>query len=96
MLSIEFMVQGMRNRRIGEGIARMHQDWRQLIVDTVRGSREYQAGLLAVNPEALAASVVALIDGLIIQATLESEFLLVTNIGRQVQQMMGMFVMEEQ
>ncbi|MGL4650764.1 MAG: TetR/AcrR family transcriptional regulator [Caldilineaceae bacterium] len=39
-LSIEFMVQGMRDERLGSRLALIHQDWRRLIVDQLRAGAE--------------------------------------------------------
>lgn len=72
-LSVEFMAHGMRDTEIGRHFARIHQEWRQLIVRFLRESEEFRTGRMAASPETVAACVVALLDGFIIQASLEPD-----------------------
>jgi TetR/AcrR family fatty acid metabolism transcriptional regulator len=88
-LSIEFMVQGMRDERLGNRLAILHQDWRRLIADKLRRSEAYQAGRMAANPDAVAAVVVAMLDGFIIQASMEPNLLTTAQIDQYVEQLVG-------
>jgi AcrR family transcriptional regulator len=72
-LSVEFMAHGMRNERIAEHIGRVHHEWREVIAGLLRDSTEYKRGQMAVDPDDVAACVVALLDGFIIQCSMEPE-----------------------
>lgn len=72
-LSIEFMANGMRNPELGERIGRMHQRWRALFAETLRDSDEYRTGRMKASPDAIAHTVVAMIDGFIVQIGLEPD-----------------------
>jgi AcrR family transcriptional regulator len=72
-LSMEYMANGMRNPEIGERIALMHQRWRDLFADTLRGSDEHREGRLKGSPEAIAYALVAMVDGFIVQIGMEAD-----------------------
>ncbi len=72
-LSMEYMANGMRNPEIGERITVMHQRWRDLFADTLRGSDEYRDGRLKGSPEAIAYALVAMVDGFIVQIGMEAD-----------------------
>jgi AcrR family transcriptional regulator len=65
-LSVEFMAHAMRNAAVGERVARLHAEWRTLIVDLLRDAAPAQ-----VDIDALAVCLVALLDGLIMHARME-------------------------
>jgi AcrR family transcriptional regulator len=88
-LSIEFMVQGMRDERLGRRLALIHQSWRTLIADKLRASEAFASGRMAADPDAVAAVVVALIDGFIIQASMETELLDSDRIDQYVELLIG-------
>lgn len=71
-LSVEFMANGMRNAEIGARITAMHQRWRELFAESLRGSEEYRQDRMAATPEAIAYTLVAMIDGFILQIGMES------------------------
>ena len=72
-LSIEFMANGMRSPELGERIGRMHQRWRELFAETLRGSEAFKKGQMKASPDAIAQTVVAMIDGFIVQIGLEPD-----------------------
>jgi AcrR family transcriptional regulator len=74
-LSVEFMAHGMRNPAIGKRIARMHEEFRGMVADTLRQSDVYRSGRMTVDPDMVAACLGALIDGLMIHATMDPETL---------------------
>lgn len=88
-LSIEFMVQGMRDERLGSRLARIHADWRRLIAQQLRAGAAFARGELRADPDTIAAAVVALIDGLIIHAAMEPDLLTQTRIDQLVAQLLG-------
>lgn len=89
-LSVEFMVQAMRDERLGQRLALMHQDWRRLISDKLRATDAYKAGKMAADPDTVAAAVMAMIDGLIIHASMEPEILSDARIDQIVEHLIGL------
>jgi AcrR family transcriptional regulator len=88
-LSIEFMVQGMRDDRLGSRLALIHDDWRRVIAAKLRDTDSFGLGQLAASPETIAAAVVAMIDGFIIQASMEPDLLNRIRIDQLVEQLVG-------
>ncbi len=88
-LSVEFMVQGMRDERLGKRLALLHQDWRRVIADKLRASDAYQTGRMAANPDTVAAAVVAMIDGFIIHSAMEPDLLTSARIDQLVEHLVG-------
>lgn len=88
-LSIEFMVHGMRDEELGRRLAILHQDWRRVIADKLRISTTLRNGGRSANPDAIAAVVVAMIDGFIIQASMEPDLLAPARIDQYVEQLIG-------
>lgn len=84
-VSIEYMSYGVRNPRIAQYFARMHQDWRELIAAPLRDSQEYLSGRFAADPDTIASCVIGLIDGLIIHGCLEPETLSLKTIVQQLE-----------
>jgi AcrR family transcriptional regulator len=84
-LSVEFMAHGMRNAEIGQRIATMHQQARQFIAAPLRESEEFRSGRMAVNPDTVAACMVALIDGFLIHASMEPQELPIEQLGQRLQ-----------
>ena len=72
-LSMEYMANGMRHAEIGARITAMHARWRDLFADTLRRSPEYVQGRLKGSPEGIAYTLVAMIDGFIVQIGMESD-----------------------
>jgi AcrR family transcriptional regulator len=72
-LSIEFMAHGMRNADIGKRIADMHAHWRRLFAEALRESDEFKRGQMVATPEAIASTLVAMIDGFIMQVSMEDD-----------------------
>ena len=72
-LSFEFMAHGMRNPAIGERIAGMHANWRRMFAETLRESDEFKRGRVVASPEAIATTLVAMIDGFIVQVGMDSD-----------------------
>lgn len=94
-LSIEFMANGMRNPDIGRRITTMHQRWRELFAETLRGSREYREGRLAASPEAIASSMVAMVDGFILQIGMEADPLSKEKLMRTLRPLLETWIREE-
>ncbi len=84
-LSVEFMAHGMRNGQIGQRIATMHQQARQLIAAPLRDSEEFRSGRMAVDPDTVAACMVALIDGFLIHASMEPNELPIRQLGQRLE-----------
>jgi AcrR family transcriptional regulator len=74
-LSIEFMAHGIRDRRVGQRIAHMHQRFRQFLADTLRHSEAFLNQRMAADPEVIAATVTALLDGVIMHSSIEPKTL---------------------
>jgi AcrR family transcriptional regulator len=72
-LAIEFMAHGMRDPRVGQRIGRMHREWRELIAEPLRSSDAWREGRMAADPGDVAACVVAMVDGVILQASMEPD-----------------------
>jgi len=89
MLSIEFMLRGMRDERLGSRLALLHEDWRHLIADKLRATEAYQSGRITSDPDTIAAAVMAMIDGLIIHSALEPQLMLQMRIEQLVEQLVG-------
>lgn len=89
-LSVEFMVQAMRDERLGKRMALIHQDWRRLISNKLRTTDSHRAGRMAADPETIAAAVMAMVDGFIIHASMEPELLTSTRINQLVEHLVGM------
>jgi len=85
VLSVEFMAHGMRNPQIGARIGLMHQDFRRIVAETLRRGPEFRQGPQRLDPEAVAACVGALIDGLVIQSSLEPAELPIATLGKRVE-----------
>jgi AcrR family transcriptional regulator len=85
MISIDFMSYGMRNEHVAKNIARMHQEWRDLIADPLLKSEEYRSGRMIVDPSTIATCVIALIDGLIMQASMEPEQISLTRLAQRME-----------
>ena len=84
-LSVEFMAHGMRNPSIGRRIASMHQVARELIAAPLRESEEYRTGRMTVEPETVAACMVAMIDGFLIHASMEPDELPLAELGERLE-----------
>jgi AcrR family transcriptional regulator len=72
-LSMEYMANGMRHPEIGRRISAMHARWRDLFAQTLRESEEYRDGRMRGTPEAIAATLVAMVDGFIVQIGMEED-----------------------
>jgi AcrR family transcriptional regulator len=71
-LQIEFLAHAMRTPAIGERLARLDAEWRTLIADLLRGESE-NTDAQSVDVDVIAVCLVALLDGLIMQARLAPE-----------------------
>ncbi len=71
--SLEVMMAGLRRdyHLIGELVASLHSEWRQLITEMVVKSKEYRRGQVCCDPEVIAVGIMALVDGLLIHSNLE-------------------------
>jgi hypothetical protein len=67
------MANGMRHPEIGRRISAMHARWRDLFAQTLRESEEYRDGRMRGTPEAIAATLVAMVDGFIVQIGMEED-----------------------
>jgi AcrR family transcriptional regulator len=74
-LSVEVMAHGIRDRRVGEKIARMHQRFRQFVNDQLREGCAVRGQRMVASPEGIAAAVTALLDGMIIHSSIEPQAL---------------------
>jgi TetR/AcrR family transcriptional regulator, transcriptional repressor for nem operon len=70
-LQIEFMAHAIRTPVIGERLARLDAEWRTLIADLLRGDSDDSESTSAVDVDTIALYLVALLDGLIMQAHLD-------------------------
>lgn len=83
-LSMEFMAHGMRNPRIAEHIGRVHHEWRLVFAGLLRDTDEYRAGRMTIDPDTVAAGIVAWIDGFIIQCSMEPDRLPMRDMGARL------------
>ncbi|MBK8021823.1 MAG: TetR/AcrR family transcriptional regulator [Chloroflexi bacterium] len=72
---LQVMMAGLRpgNEKIGILLAEIHAEWRNLITEMIVLSDEYRGQQLVGEPDVIAVSIMALIDGLIIHSRLEPE-----------------------
>jgi AcrR family transcriptional regulator len=84
-LSVEYMSYGMRNPRIAQYIASIHQEWRQLIATPLRESEDYRSGKMLVDPDTIAACITGLIDGILIHSCVEPETQLFNQLAKQLE-----------
>lgn len=90
-LSVEFMAHGMRDARIGRSIASMHRQARELIATPLRESEEFHSGRMIVDPDMVATCMVALIDGLLIHASMEPDEMPVQQLGRRLEPLLRLW-----
>ncbi|MBK8020587.1 MAG: TetR/AcrR family transcriptional regulator [Chloroflexi bacterium] len=72
---LQVMMAGLRpgNEKIGILLAEIHAEWRNLITEMIVLSDEHRGQQLVGEPDVIAVSIMALIDGLIIHSRLEPE-----------------------
>ena len=70
-LSIEFMVVGMRDCRVGRLISQVHKEWREILVQIITDTDEYKEGRLRVEPDTISMTILAILDGFIIHRNLD-------------------------
>jgi AcrR family transcriptional regulator len=68
-LSIEFVAHGMRDPRAAKHIARIHREWREVIAGAIQDCK------CLIDPDVFAAAIVAMIDGCLIQVSMEPDWL---------------------
>lgn len=73
--SLEVMMAGMRqeHKLIGELVAELHAEWRQLIAEMVIKKKEYRQGRVCCEEEVIAVGIMALVDGLLMHSNLEHD-----------------------
>jgi AcrR family transcriptional regulator len=94
-LSVEFMAHGMRSPAIGQRIGRMHQEFRTMVAGTLRQSEAFRSGRMRVDPDVAAACLGAMIDGLMIHATMEPEALPIAQLATRLQPLFSALSEEE-
>jgi len=94
-LAVEFMAHAMRDSRVGEHLAKMHQSFRQMIVDHLQQSEACRSGHMAAEPEFIALALGALVDGIIIHCSIEPERLPITQTVHRLRPLLAAWFPEE-
>jgi AcrR family transcriptional regulator len=94
-LSIEFMAHGMRNPSIGERITSMHANWRRMFAETLRETDAFKHGRMVASPEAIATTLVAMIDGFIVQVGMDGDPAAKERLMQQIEPLVRAWFKEE-
>lgn len=94
-LAVEFMAHSMRDPRVGQRLAEMHQRFRQMILEQLYQSKTYRSGRMAVDPELIAFVMGGLLDGVVIHCSLELENWPITQTVQRLRPLLAAWFPEE-
>jgi AcrR family transcriptional regulator len=91
-LSVEFMAHAMRDAAVGERMARLHADWRQLIGELLRDAESTTSSPSGIDVDSLAVCLVSLLDGLIMHARMEPALFAGTSLRARVEPLVRLWI----
>lgn len=88
-LSAEFMALGMRNASVGRRIAEMHCNFRDLVAGVIAASEKCSPGQVQADARLIAIALGAMLDGLLIHASIEPDVLPMPETARRLRPLLA-------